>query len=105
MLSKITYLFGAGASADAVPIVSEMPKAMEKAINVLSKEMAKEIEFDSTSTDVSKPPNIITKKSLWGDQLTLLIADLTWLYEKSKDHASVDTFAKKLYLQKKFGEL
>lgn len=87
-MTNIIYLFGAGASAGALPIINQIP---ERLTNFITK-----IKTDQylLSTTENLPQLNVT---LYKAQETF-IADLQWLLEGSLSHASVDTFAKKLYL-------
>jgi len=94
---KVTYLIGAGASRNALPIVTELP---ERILAILEK--IKDTDgkiLDIAFTDNERLP--LTKKAA----LNHLIADLKWLAEKARNHASIDTFAKKLFLKSSFQEL
>lgn len=89
-MSKITYLFGAGASCGALPIVNQIPKRIEALIELISQDEYKleEIPFDSI------PDRTETKNKLQNE----FIEGLKWLQNQCLNHASVDTFAKKIYL-------
>lgn len=89
-MSRIVYLFGAGASfgkraeddkdeiLEGLPIVSEFPVQIDKLINIIN---IKEEEDDTQA----KP---------W--EFDELKAELSWLRESCENHQTVDTFAKKL---------
>jgi hypothetical protein len=91
MMENITYLLGAGASAQCLPIVSEMSKKV--------RELASEFEQNFNhakllSYEVNK------------EKGALLIRDLNWLAnicDKEKNF-SVDTFAKKLLLSNRIDD-
>lgn len=87
-MTNIVYLFGAGASYGALPIVKEIPERLKDFIKKLKSE-----EFDLSSSGL-RPDG----RSTYQQGKSLLIEDLEWLYEKTYSHASVDTFAKKLFL-------
>lgn len=91
-MSKIVYLFGAGASfgkrdkndkdeiIEGLPIVSEFPKQIDRLIEkIQSKDAESQSQFNADYQDITK-----------------LIDELTWLKETSGRHQTVDTFAKKL---------
>lgn len=88
---KITYLFGAGASAHALPIVSAVPDRIMKIIEILNDKI-NFILGDSNSADFS----LKTKQKASFERL---LFDLEWLASESKNHASIDTFAKKLFIK------
>jgi hypothetical protein len=93
---NITYLFGAGASAMSVPIVTDTANGIKEVIAKISSD-----EFKFADTDVYEifQDEISKNKKSKNEARNLLINDLEWLLENSKQHASIDTFAKKLYLQ------
>lgn len=93
---NITYLFGAGASREALPIVNEIPSRLKFVIELLE---ANEIKISHSETIDDVPGK--TQLEL----LEQLIEDLKWVLEKSENHASVDTFAKKLYIKSQWREL
>lgn len=90
---KITYLFGAGASCHALPIVNQIPDRLNFLIENLKKN---EFGFHSQEQHESKSKI---------DLLEEMIQELRWLRDNTKNHASIDTFAKKLYLKNKDAEL
>ncbi len=88
---KITYLFGAGASKHCLPIVNEIPERIERVISLLEKpefQLSDRERFDIPKLDASKLKMQET-----------LIDDLRWVVQNAKNHASIDTFAKKLFLK------
>lgn len=104
-MTKITYLLGAGASVGAnkdnlcLPIVSEIPKRIEALIQFLSQE---HLLLDPNSFFSLKFGNSSKPKQHYQREL---INDFRWLMEAANDHASVDTYAKKLYIKNKTKEL
>jgi hypothetical protein len=98
-MNKIVYLFGAGASRNALPIVNEIPQKLEKLINLLKQE---ELQLsDSETFEDINIKNLETKKNYQ----ERLINDLEWLLTESSKHASVDTFAKKLTIKRDYKNL
>lgn len=97
-MNKITYLFGAGASANAVPLVNQIPDRLSSCANFL---------------------DLVAPKPLLGEKFNLNIQDekqkwlyfkeaaecIRWLLNESKSHASVDTFAKKLFIKHDYENL
>ncbi len=95
-MSKVVYLLGAGASygkrlkpdssqvgevhntiAEGLPLVSEIPSRLDYIIDLIKNTSVSTNSFSSRDS---------------------LIKDLQWLKDKSAVHATIDTFAKKLYL-------
>jgi hypothetical protein len=90
-MSTITYLFGAGASCHAMPIVHQIPEKLHRLIFLLKEEQLKlspSDKFSNFAVDIAK-----------GALQAELIANLEWLQAESLKHASVDTLAKKLYIK------
>lgn len=87
---NITYLFGAGASKHALPVVNELPSRLEEVKKMLALEAnyLSETEFFS---DIDK------SRSKREYQLEL-INEFDWLIEAAFTHATIDTYAKKLFL-------
>jgi hypothetical protein len=92
-MTKITYLIGAGASANAIPIVSKMREKLIEFINVLQ----------SPNSNISNE-EVFTNAELQrrgikpSEMKTELLELLQWMASNMERHVSVDTFAKKLYL-------
>ena len=78
-MSKVTYLLGAGASANALPVISTMFERMRKYI-------ANFLKYQNS------------KWSLNG--LDKLIKGYETLLLEAEKHVTIDTYAKKLYLQR-----
>lgn len=94
---KVTYLFGAGASKEALPIVNEIPSRIKEIIELLESE-----EYKLSEKDIYEDLNLdLSKRQVQVN----LINDLKWLLEKANNHASIDTFAKKLYIGGKYDDL
>jgi hypothetical protein len=94
-MTKVTYLFGAGASAGTnkrpgLPIVDELPwRIIELILEIKNKNLW--LPDDEDFKDISGK----SKK----DCQMKLIEDLEWVSVEAGKHASVDTFAKKLFLR------
>lgn len=86
-MAKITYLFGAGASANAIPVVATMRKSMKQIIDTMKEKgnFHYTINHDR-SWEEDAPVDVYSSQ---------MIEDLEWLYKESAHHASVDTLAKK----------
>jgi len=97
-MNNITYLFGAGASKNALPIVDEIPERLSILIQILE---SKELKLESNE---KIGVNLVEEKSI-SYYFQEMISSFNWLLEKSKNHASVDTFAKKLFLKRDFEQL
>jgi hypothetical protein len=91
---RITYLFGAGASAQALPTVTGIPQALENFINLIENDFEGSEEVFVSSLDIKRNKAKIQ-----------ILTDLDWLKQASLNHSSIDTFAKKLYLTGKTRDL
>ena len=102
-MNNITYLLGAGASFEALPIVDKIPERLDSFANqfklnslewLLENQQRSRISekyiLDITDVDIQKRKYDTIKK---------FHRDILWLKEESEKHTSIDTFAKKLYLQ------
>lgn len=93
-MNKITYLFGAGASKNALPIVNEIPDRIEDLVNFLIRDDLKlgdDSKFNLLDARVEK-----SKREYQIEMITTL----EWLMKECKRHASIDTYAKKLFLKR-----
>lgn len=97
-MSKVLYLMGAGASRgrrdsdnniiEGLPIVSEIPCQLERVISRIDT-----IEYEAQ--EVAHFQGCIV--DLKAEQKRL-VDDLQWMADKGSQHATIDTFAKKLFL-------
>lgn len=97
-MANITYIFGAGASANTLPIVNQIPSRIESLVaNIFANG-----EFNELNNET--PRNITVEKSR-KEILNLLLDDMSWLKVETEKHASVDTLAKKFFITKKKQDL
>ena len=91
-MQQVTYLIGAGASANCVPTVDKIPQILAVVIDALQENLleGKYVDIEERSKQ---------------DLQRLMIKDLTWLFTESSRHASIDTFAKKLWLKEEWDQL
>ena len=80
MGKKITYLLGAGASCNALPLLGEMRSSMRK-------------------------QKILLEEDLDNEYADRLAKDIEWILEESDIYFTVDTLAKKYYVQNQFAKL
>jgi hypothetical protein len=92
-VSKIVYLFGAGASKNALPLVNEIPGRLNNLI-----ERLKSSELSLESDKYFGKSRLLTKTVQ--NYQSEMIDSLNWLLLECKRHASVDTLAKKLFIKK-----
>jgi hypothetical protein len=90
MENKITYLLGAGASKETLPIVNEIPRALSLFLDEINQDLFK-LPKDKRYDDLGIP---LTKREIQDD----FVISMNWLIKNTASHSSVDTFAKKLYV-------
>lgn len=88
---KVTYYLGAGASAKALPTVKKT-----ETTDGLSD------SFNQLCVDLQNNTNISSNNE---ENRTKIIQDLNWIIINSYKFGTIDTFAKFLYLKKKYPEL
>jgi hypothetical protein len=98
-MTKITYLFGAGASRKALPTINEIPDKLYFLLDFLKSD---EFKLDSVQKFGVLEKEI--EKPMREYQIEMM-NDLEWLMYECRRHASVDTFAKKLFLKREYIEL
>jgi hypothetical protein len=98
-MNQITFLFGAGASKNALPLVNEMPERIQNLIKFLERD---DMQIDENSTFDKLGINGLKSKRFYQAQL---IENLRWAFIESQNHASADTFAKKLFIKERYTDL
>ena len=93
-MARVNYIIGAGASANAVPVVTEISKGIQSIIDDINQPNFEDALNEYRSLGI--PFNNIKN---------LLEEDLIWLMSKEKEHATIDTYAKKLTIKKDFTKL
>ncbi len=86
-MANVTYLLGAGASYDALPVVEKFEEEIGNVMSELRTRIVNRYPFGDASTTLS--PEVRTA-----------LDDLSFLLKGCKEHSSVDTFARKFYLTK-----
>lgn len=84
-MSQFTYLLGAGASANTISVVNEFEKGLANFITHFS--TIGILGYSKNLPDVSLE-----------ELKNKVVLDINWLIQECKNHSSVDTFARKLYL-------
>lgn len=95
-MSSVTYLLGAGASAEVVPVVSDIQKKLA--------EFRGDIERTQRPTE-STLRNMDLGSSNFHEIRNLFIKDLEWLSGSLNNYASFDTMAKTFFLSAREQEL
>jgi len=96
MAETFCYLLGAGASCNVLPVNENFPEKMDQFLS----------DYNKFREDVNrqKPsdPKISTEPLKYEEHFK---QSMTWLMTEAKNHVSVDTFAKMLYLTNDFNGL
>ncbi|MDB2462897.1 hypothetical protein N9W61_02205 [Algibacter sp.] len=104
---NITYLLGAGASCQSLPMVKNIPEALEKFAQDF---LPLNLNEPNAMSFLDKLGGLANKflnkhkndKGTFEKYHHLLLEfhrDIVWLQSESKNHSSIDTLAKKLHLQ------
>ena len=88
--AKVLYLLGAGASANALPMVGQIPKRLEAHAQRLASPVLQPV-----MTDVFKGATPYSFSRV----LDMYLTDIGRLKEMASVHESIDTYAKKLFLK------
>lgn len=96
MANNITYLIGAGASFNALPVVSNWNERLREFIEYL--------EDEKTFIVIDKLPDGHEDKLLVGDIDDILL-DIKEFFSEAEKHATIDTYAKKLSLRGEEGDI
>ncbi|MEJ0080846.1 MAG: hypothetical protein WDM78_07820 [Puia sp.] len=92
MSNTVTYLLGAGASADAIQPVVGMKQQIQDLAKRLSGYAPPEISDAAFSTFPIKLQSDI-------ESVKQMLADFAWLLQEGETHITFDTLAKRFYLQ------
>lgn len=90
MNKTLLYIFGAGASSQALPLANQL------ADRLLS--FAADLKTINPS-NIQRDTDTSFDKLLWGGTREAFVKALQWLGSESKRHVSVDTYAKKLFFK------
>ena len=88
---KITYLFGAGASYPDMPLVEAVPNAIDVVARQLIEYKTNLINY-AYAYEPEHADNI-------SEGVNTVISDLFSLSKIGKEHQSIDTYAKKLFIR------
>jgi len=91
----VTYLFGAGASRNSVPILNELIGSMQREKNDLKENFTPKEEYIKINGNEYDAKGIFKQ----------LIEDFEWVINDGAMHQSIDTFAKKLFIIGDFSNL
>jgi hypothetical protein len=86
------YLLGAGASCETLPLASEFAESLSEFANKLK-------HADPLMISFAKRLHL-SINSIWGESHSRFVEAVEWLAQETSHHASIDTFAKKLYFKK-----
>lgn len=85
---NFTYLLGAGASANTMPVIANFAARLDKYSDEL-----RDYEFRNNNFPIGYHSGLVPSEIR-----NILIKDLEWLIKECEAHSSIDTFARKLYL-------
>jgi len=103
-MKNITYLLGAGASADKVPILKDFTNELTHLKNILFELNTITFQYYQQRKTNDKVPNEILSNEKLEDS-TNLVKDLEFIISELSKHQTVDTLAKKYFLADKLPEL
>jgi hypothetical protein len=94
----LLYLLGAGASCNTLPLASDFAERLFKFSDMLTTAAEAIVEFNNGRpfSRVKQP----TSYPLWNQPYLEFKEAIIWLAQEASHHASIDTFAKKLYFKK-----
>jgi hypothetical protein len=106
-MANITYLLGAGASVNCLPIVGQIADRIGSLQALLA---SKYLELSQSSYVTTTDPikEVLSRPIQNHDpyhHILKLVSDLEWLKSEGTKHATVDTLAKKFYLTKERDKL
>jgi len=87
MEDQFLYFLGAGASCNALPLVKDFTQRLRQFQTQLK-------------TPAVNYMDSLSKDEIWSKLFKTFNDDLKWLINESGKHASIDTYAKKLYLKR-----
>ncbi|MBI5857109.1 MAG: hypothetical protein HZB42_05625 [Sphingobacteriales bacterium] len=90
-MTNVTYLLGAGASAEAIPVVDEFNEDLKAIKNLLSLYLKKNLSDEAYAT---LPIQLQENNSV----LEGIVREFEWLLTEASNHKTIDTLAKKYYL-------
>lgn len=91
--NQITYFFGAGASYQAIPTIDGLPDRINNLISFFQ-DIFEKVQAGNIYSETYNKLN--SKK----ETLATIISELNWLLVASEPHQTVDTLAKKFYVQR-----
>ncbi len=92
---QFTYLIGAGASANTIPVINNFAKELGNFAKYIENFEIKE-DFFHDVYGINEKPSEIKER---------FVDKTNWLAKECAEHLSIDTFAKKLYLANRHKEL
>ncbi len=94
-MEKITYLLGAGASANTIPVVGDMHQRITEVVGILES-----YKYPDNCSNVQPNRYSLFPDNLKSENATLLdiITELKWLLNEAEKYYSIDTLARKYYL-------
>ncbi len=91
-MSNITYLLGAGASANTIPVVNDLMYRFDEIIGFLN-------QYKYLNEQAYEGLPLMVKEHR--KKIKEIIDDIKWLRGEAGHHQTIDTLAKKFYLIKR----
>jgi hypothetical protein len=85
-MTNVTYLLGAGASANCLPVINNFTERLEIAKNIIK-------DLTQTGNEETLPSSPIVNK----DVKERIIEDFNWVIQSAASHQTIDTLAKKFF--------
>ena len=101
MSKRVTYLLGAGASANTIPVVADMHERMKE----MSRFFRTIMNRYTTESDPAKIYEFNQDLYFCLGTLSNLNDDIQWLIKEAEDFYTIDTLAKKFYLTNDYESL
>lgn len=92
MAKKITYLLGAGASANTIPVVADMRKRLAEVHNLFM------IKFHPINLTPGLNAKINSPMTGYSQAINEIAAELKWLIDEAGAQYTIDSLAKQYYL-------
>ncbi|MFT3845388.1 MAG: hypothetical protein QM725_10065 [Lacibacter sp.] len=92
-MANVTYLLGAGASANCLPVIQNFSKRLLISKKILEEDIQARSDLYNINFDTPRKPPIISDL----DAAKEIIKELEWVISESATHQTIDTLAKKFF--------
>ena len=87
-MTNVTYLLGAGASAQKLPTVKTIPRRLETLVGKIT-------TYSNNILLGAQKLNHYSSHEEFKQSVDILWNDLSWLHNESSKHSTIDSYAKK----------